>query len=251
VRTVSVETPEELAGLRRAGRAVAATVAALHAAVEPGITTAELDGIAARVFAEHGARSGPILTYGYPGSVCLSVDDEVVHGIPGPRVLRAGEVVTLDVAAEVDGYHADAATTVPVGRPDGETRRLIAAARAALDAGMRAAQPGAMLRDVGAAIERVTEARGFRVVRELTGHGIGRAMHEAPTVYNWPAPGATSRLTAGMVFTVEPMIVAGTPRISLDPDGWTFRTTDGGRSAHEEHTIVVADGGPVVLTAAG
>ena len=116
---------------------------------------------------------------------------------------------------------------------------------------MRAAQPGATLRDVGAAIERVTEARGFRVIRELTGHGIGRGMHEAPTVYNWPSPGATRRLTAGLVFTIEPMIVAGSPRISLDADGWTIRTTDGARSAHEEHTIVVADDGPVVLTAAG
>jgi methionyl aminopeptidase len=248
---MSVETPEQLDGLRHAGRVVAATISALRDAVEPGITTAELDGIAAGQFAAHGARSGPILTYHYPGSVCLSVDDEVVHGIPGPRVLRTGQMVTLDVAAEVDGYHADAATTVPVGTPDREGRRLIDAARAALHAGMRAAQPGATLRDVGAAIERVTETHGFRVVRELTGHGIGRRMHEAPTVYNWAAPGATRRLTAGLVFTVEPMIVAGSPRIALDRDGWTIRTADGARSAHEEHTIVVADDGPIVLTAPG
>jgi methionyl aminopeptidase len=247
---MSVETAEQLEGLRRAGRVVAATISALREAVEPGITTAELDGIAAAVFATHGARSGPILTYRYPGSVCLSVDDEVVHGIPGRRVLREGQVLTLDVAAELDGYHADAATTVPVGTPDREARRLLAAARAALHAGMRAARPGASLRDVGAAIERTTEARGFRIVRELTGHGIGRKMHEAPTVYNWPAPGATERLTTGLVFTVEPMIVAGSPRISLDRDGWTIRTADGSRSAHEEHTILVADEGPVVLTAA-
>jgi methionyl aminopeptidase len=165
--------------------------------------------------AAHGARSGPILTYRYPGSVCLSVDDEVVHGIPGDRALREGELLTLDVALELDGYHADAAT----------------------------------LRDVGAAVERVTEARGFHVVPELHGHGIGRAMHEDPAVYNWPAPDGDLVLREGLVFTIEPMIVAGNPADYLDRDGWTVRTRDRSRSAHEEHTVVVAPGGAQVLTA--
>jgi methionyl aminopeptidase len=247
---MSVDTPEQLEGLRRAGHVVAATIAALRAAVAPGVTTRELDELAAETFAGAGARSGPILTYRYPGSVCLSIDDEIVHGVPGPKRLREGQLISLDVAAELDGYHADAATTVAVGEPAPRAGRLLATARAALAAGMRAAQPGATLRDVGAAVERVTTARGFTVVRELTGHGIGRRMHERPTVYNWPAPAAGLKLREGMVFTIEPMIVAGDPAIAVDRDGWTVRTVDGALSAHEEHTIMVSEGGPVVLTAA-
>jgi methionyl aminopeptidase len=247
---MSVDTPEQLEGLRDAGRVVAATIAALRAAVAPGVSTGELDALAAETFAAAGARSGPILTYRYPGSVCLSIGDEVVHGVPGARRLRDGELITLDVAAELDGYHADAATTVAAGAPAPRAERLVAAARAALQAGIRAAQPGATLRDVGAAVERVTRTRGFAVVRELTGHGIGRKMHERPTVYNWAAPDAGLRLKEGMVFTIEPMIVAGDPAIGLDRDGWTVRTLDGALSAHEEHTIMVSEGGPVVLTEA-
>jgi methionyl aminopeptidase len=246
---MSVDTPEQLEGLKRAGRAVAATLLALRAAVAPGVTTGQLDELASDLFAAHGARSGPILTYGYPGSICVSVDDEVVHGIPGGRILRRGQLVTLDVAAEVDGYHADAAVTVPVGSVDPPARRLVMATRAALTAGMQAAQPGATLRHVGAAVEGTAQACGYRIIRELTGHGIGRAMHEEPTVFNWPAPHANARLTPGLVFTIEPMLTSGTSRILLDRDGWTVRTADRSLSAHEEHTIMVAEDGPVVLTA--
>jgi len=181
--------------------------------------------------------------------VCLSVEDEIVHRVPGPRRLRAGELITFDVAAELEGYHADAAITTGVGVIDPPRRRLIVAARAALRAGIDAAIPGALLRDVGSAIEHAVEARGFHVVPNLTGHGIGREMHEEPTVYNWGAPNATLRLTPGLVFTIEPMIVAGSPRIKLQRDGWTVKTIDGSLSAHEEHTIMVADGRAVVLTA--
>lgn len=228
---------------------MAETLRCLRRAVGPGVTTGELDRIAADTFARYGARSGPELTYGYPAAVCISVDDEVVHGIPGRRRLAAGQLVTLDVAAELGGYHADAALTVPVGRVALGTQRLVAAVGACLRGGMRAAQPGATLREVGAAVERIARGRGFSVVRELTGHGIGRAMHEDPTVYNWPSPDADLRLEAGMVFTVEPMIVAGSPRVFMDRDGWTVRTADRSLSAHEEHTIMVAPGGPLVLTA--
>jgi methionyl aminopeptidase len=247
---MSIDRPDQLAGLRRAGRLVAATLDTLTLAVAPGVTTATLDRIAADLFDRAGARSGPILTYGYPGSICVSVDDEVVHGVPGRRVLREGQLVTLDVAAELDGYHADAAVTVPVGSIDRPAHDLIAAAQAALAAGVRAAEPGNTLRDVGAAVEETTHAHGFRVFRELTGHGIGRRMHEDPTVCNWPDPEATTRLCAGMVFTIEPMIGAGGTRLRLEPDGWTIRTADRSRSAHAEHTIVVTDDGPLVLTAA-
>lgn len=248
---MSVDTPEQMKGLERAGRVVAATLRSLRRAVAPGVTTGELDELAGEIFAAHGARSGPILTYGYPASICVSVDDEVVHGIPGRRVLRRGQLVSIDVAAEFDGFHADAAVTVPVGSVDRSARRLVIATRAALSAGMRAAQPGATLREVGAAIEGVARARGYRIFRELTGHGIGLAMHEAPTVYNWPAPDATTRLAPGLVFTIEPMLTAGQTRLVLDRDGWTVRTADASPSAHAEHTIMVAKNGPVVITAAG
>jgi methionyl aminopeptidase len=247
---MSVDTPEQLEGLRRAGRVVAQTIEVVRAAVAPGVSTGELDQIAADHLAQQGARSGPILTYGYPGSICISVDDEVVHGIPGDRVLRPGELVKIDVAAELDGYHADAATTVAVGPVNWRKQRLMNATRAALSAGIEAAQPGATLTEVGAAIERATRARGFHVFRELTGHGIGRQMHEEPTVFNWPAPQASDRLTEGLVITIEPMLTAGRPELVLGRDGWTVRSVDRSPSCHEEHTIMVARGGPVVLTAA-
>jgi methionyl aminopeptidase len=247
---MSVESLEELLGLNRAGALVARTLSVLREIVCPGITTRMLDTVAAGVFAAHGARSGPILTYGYPGSICVSVDEEVVHGVPGTRVLRAGEVVSLDVAAELDGYHADAAITVPVGEVDDVRRRLMLAARSALAAGIDAAQPGRTLRDVGAAVERETRRHGFRVIRELTGHGIGRAMHEEPTVFNWASPAARTRLEPGLVFTIEPMITAGRTRVIVGGDHWTVRTADRAPSAHEEHTVMVAEGGPLVLTRA-
>ena len=247
---MSVDTPEQLEGLRRAGRVVAETIAAVRRAAVPGVTTAELDAVAQAVFEQRGARSGPILTYGYPGSICLSVDDEIVHGIPGSRVLREGQLLTIDVAAELDGFHADAATTIAIGEPSPDAERLLAAGRRALAAGIRAARPGATLRDVGAAIEASVESDGFQVARELTGHGIGRAMHEAPTVFNWPAPfeEASERLTEGLVFTIEPMITAGEPRFAASADGWTVRSLDGACSTHEEHTVMVRRGGPLVLT---
>jgi methionyl aminopeptidase len=248
---MSVDSPDQLRGLQRAGRVVAETLRVLRDAVAPGVTTGELDRLAAETFTRLGARSGPIITYHYPGFVCISVDDEVVHGVPGPRTLRPGELVTLDVAAEVAGYHADAAITVPVGRVDGRRRRLVAATRAALDAGIRAARPGVTLRDVGAAIEREARRRRFTVLRELTGHGIGLAMHEDPVVFNWPSPEATTRLTPGLVFTIEPMLTSGRAGLVLEHDGWTISTADGAPSAHQEHTIMVAASGPpVVLTAA-
>ena len=250
---MSVDTPEELEGLRRAGRVVAETIAAVRRAAVPGVTTAELDAIAEAVFERHGARSGPILTYGYPGSICLSLDDEIVHGIPGPRTLREGQLLTIDVAAELDGFHADAATTVAIGTTAPAASRLLASGRRALAAGIEAAQPGATLRDVGAAVEAATESDGFRVARELTGHGIGHAMHEPPTVFNWPAPfeEASLELTEGLVFTIEPMITAGRPRFAAASDGWTIRSLDGALSTHEEHTVMVRRGGALVLTDQG
>jgi methionyl aminopeptidase len=245
---MSVDTPEQLAALKRVGRLVAETIAHLRAAVAPGVSTAALDRMAADFLTARGARSGPRLTYDYPGWTCISVEEQVVHGVPSERKLEAGQVVTLDVAIELDGFHADAAVTVPVGAVDPGRTRLMTATRAALAAGIRAAAPGATLRDVGSAVERTARDRGYRVFRELTGHGIGRAMHEPPTVFNWPAPEASARLRAGQVFTIEPMLTAGHRRLAAEPDGWTITAVDGSPSAHEEHTIVVAQGGPVILT---
>ncbi|HET9073419.1 MAG TPA: type I methionyl aminopeptidase [Solirubrobacteraceae bacterium] len=242
----------DLAGLTRVGETIAACLEELRAAVAPGRTTAELDARAAAFLSVRGAQSGPILTYEYPGFTCISVNDEVVHGVPGSRVLRAGDLVTLDIAAELKGFHADAATTVGVGDVAPAAERLMAATRAALAAGIRAAVPGATLRDVGAAISRVSEARGYRVFRELTGHGIGREMHEDPTVYNFALDEAEADLVLepGMVFTIEPMLTAGADALVQGADGWTMRAADGALTAHEEHTIVVREGAALVLTAA-
>ncbi|MEH3054900.1 MAG: type I methionyl aminopeptidase [Patulibacter minatonensis] len=247
---MSVDTPEELAGLEAVGALVAAVIDALAAAAAPGVSTRELDGIAARMLREAGGRSGPIVTYRYPGVTCLSVDDEIIHAIPGNRRLAAGQLLTVDVALELNGFHADAARTIAVGgHTDPEGERLIVAARAALAAGIAAARPGARLRDIGAAVDRTTQSYGFRVVPELVGHGIGRAMHEPPSVPNWADPDADDVLTPGLVFTIEPMIVAGRPHLRAHRDGWTHSTVDGSRSAHEEHTIMVtADGPAIVLT---
>jgi methionyl aminopeptidase len=248
---VPIYRDQQLEGLRASGALIAESLTLLRDAVAPGVSTGDLDRIARAFFESHGARSGPILTYDYPGFICVSVNDQVVHGIPGDRVLRAGDLVTVDVATELDGFHTDAATTVAVGTTSPAAQRLTAATLAALKAGLRAAQPGATLRDIGAAVQRVSEARGFSVFRDLTGHGIGRSMHEDPTVYNFVSenPDADLLLEPGMVFTIEPMLSAGSAQLRTEPDGWTLVTADGSLSAHEEHTIVVAEGGPEILTA--
>jgi methionyl aminopeptidase len=248
---MSIETQRDLDALRRAGRVVAETIAEARRRIRPGMTTAELDGIGENVFARHGARSAPRDAYGFPGCLCLSVNDEAVHGIPGERVLRAGDLVKVDVTAELDGYVADACESIPVGAVDRQTERLRAAADAALRRGIATASAGTRLREVGAAVERLVEARGFSVLRDLQGHGVGRAIHEPPEVPSWGAPWATERLTEGLVMTIEPIISAGGRAVVEDPtDGWTVRTRDGARSAHAEHTIVITRGQPLVLTAA-
>jgi methionyl aminopeptidase len=247
---MSIDTPADLAGLKRAGAVVAATLRELRRHVRPGITTRELDDVAARVFARHGARSGPILTYDFPGAICISVNDEAVHGIPGPRRLRDGDVVKLDVTAELDGYYADACISVPVGKPRPATARMVTAAQVALRKGIDVARAGAPRNAIGAAVEREVERRGFTVLRELTGHGIGTSLHEAPTVFNFHDPADDEPLTEGLVITIEPMIAAGDTEVRQLDDGWTFVTDGGSRSAHTEHTLVVRrDAPPLVLTA--
>jgi methionyl aminopeptidase len=246
---MSVDSPEQLEGLRRACALAARVLAAVRDAVAPGISTAELDDLAAGIIRAAGGRSAPIVTYDFPGAICISVAEEVVHGIPGPRRLRAGDLVKLDVAVELDGYFGDTASTVAVPPVRAADERLIAAARAALARGMRAATAGATVSEVGATVERITEARGFSVLRALTGHGIGHRLHEWPTVPNFDDPERRDRLHEGLVLTVEPMITAGTRDVHGTGDGWTMVTANGAPAAHEEHTIVVTPGEPIVLTA--
>jgi methionyl aminopeptidase len=246
---VSIETPDELKGLKAAGRIVAQAIRAMRQQVRPGITTAELDEIGACVFARAGARSGPQLDYGFPGVTCISVNDEAVHGIPGPRRLRRGDLVKLDVTAELDGFYADACVSVPVTPAAPETLRLISVTRQALERALRTARTGTPINHIGRAVEHVVAARGYAVCAELMGHGIGRRIHEWPDIPNYDAPGASAPLTEGLVITIEPIISAGTGAVRPTRDGWTVKTADGARSAHFEHTIVVTGGQPVMLTA--
>jgi methionyl aminopeptidase len=247
---VSIESEQDLQGLKRAGAVVARALAAMKAAVRVGITTAELDDVAARVLREHGAVSAPRVHYDFPGSACISVNDEAVHGVPGRRRLQRGDLVTLDVTVELDGYFADAAVTVGVEPISVEARRLIACAERAFLRAARAARAGERLASVGGAVEAEVRRHGFTVLRELCGHGIGRAIHEEPSVCNYYDPYDDTRLGSGLVIALEPIISTGAQRTRACPDGWTLASADGGLTAHYEHTIVITERRPIVLTAA-
>jgi methionyl aminopeptidase len=246
---MSIQSEADLHGLRRAGLAVARVLAAMRAALRPGITTAELDGAAQAKLAELGARSAPRLFYRFPGATCISLNDEAVHGVPGDRPILAGDLVKLDVTAELDGYVADAAITVPMPPANAVGAKLAEAARRSLAAGLAQARAGVRIADVGKAIEGATQRHGFRVLRDLGGHGVGRAIHEEPWMPNF-ANHDHRRLPQGLVVAIEPIIAAGTREVVMDADGWTVRTRDGSLAAHWEHTIVIRRGRPLVLTAA-
>jgi len=248
---VSIESEEDLAGLRAAGRVVAEALAAMRAAVRPGVTTRELDEIGGNVFARHGARSAPQLAYDFPGVNCISVNDEAVHGVPSNRALVAGDLIKLDVTAELDGYMADAAVTVAVGAVTQDAVNLVAAAERALTRAISVARAGVRLNEIGRAIQSEVEEAGFCVLPQLGGHGIGRTIHEPPSVPNHYVASDETILTEGLVITIEP-IISATTRRSVGPgsDGWTISTADQGLSAHVEHTIVITRDAPVVLTAA-
>lgn len=233
--------------MRAAGKVVADAMEAMRRSVRPGVTTAELDAIAGRVFQQAGARSGPQLDYDFPGVTCISNNDEAVHGIPGKRKLNGGDLVKLDVTAELNGFYADACISVPVGKARKETMRLVGAAQAALADGMKAARAGAPLNAIGTAVDAT---HGASVCRELIGHGIGRRIHEPPDVPNFRVPDLIEPLTAGLVLTIEPIISAGTGWVRDAGDGWTMRTSDGATSAHVEHTMVITKGDPILLTVA-
>jgi methionyl aminopeptidase len=246
---VSISGPEELEALRAAGAVVRQVLEAMKKQVRPGVTTAELDAIGARVMEANGARSAPATVYGFPGSNCISLNEEAVHGVPGNRSLRDGDLLKLDVTVEKNGYMADAAETVAVGAITDEAQRLMVCARRAFEKAMLVARAGFRVSEIGRVIEREVRRNGFSVIRELGGHGIGRTIHEEPRIPNYADPDARHVLTEGLVIAVEPIIAAGSGRALLAKDGWTMKTADRRPAAHYEHTIVVTTGAPVLLTA--
>lgn len=245
---MTVDNDDDLQGLARAGSVVAEARQAMLAAVRPGITTGDLDAVARDVFKAHGARSAPKLAYRFPGETCISVNDEAAHGIPSPhRVLRSGDVVNVDVSAELEGYFSDTGASAAVGNVSSTATRLLDATKAAQKDAMFAAKAGASLRQVGRAVETRARATGFRVIKNLYGHGIGRSLHEAPSVPGYD-DGSRELLREGLVLAIEPFLSIGSDHVVDDADGWTLRTADGSLVAQFEHTIVVTRGEPLVLT---
>ena len=224
----------------------------MEQSVKPGMTTADLDRIAEDFIRSHpGAKPSFKGLYNFPASICSSINHEIVHGIPSKkRILNEGDVVSIDVGVQYEGYHTDSATTVAVGRVNEESQRLLSVTREALDAGVAAAKAGNHLGDIGAAIQLVVEEAGFSVVRDLVGHGIGTGFHEEPQVPNYGKPNRGIRLVPGLTIAIEPMVNVGKPGIRTMPDRWTVVTIDGKRSAHFEHTVAITEEGPRILTAA-
>lgn len=246
---MSIESDLDLAGMREAGRITTETLDALQSSVAVGITTADLDAIALEVLKKNGARSAPLLVYGFPGTVLISVNDEIVHGIPGQRRLREGDLVSLDVTIEKDGFIADAARSVIVGAGSKTARRLVDVAGSALRQALTVARAGVKVNAIGRAVQAEVQRHGFSVVRGLCGHGVGRTIHEPPTVPNIYDRSQRDVLTEGLVITIEPMITAGSSYPVQDADGWTLRTRDGSLAAHCEHTLVITAGEPLILAA--
>ena len=246
---ITLKSSHEIQLMRQAGKITAAARALAGAMVAPGVTTREIDRAVYRFIRSKGAEPSFLGYNGFPASVCISVNDEVIHGIPGKRVLKEGDIVSVDVGAFKDGYHGDCAGTYPCGRIDQEAQRLIDVTRQSFFEGLKYAREGYRLPDLSGAIQSYVEANGFSVVREYVGHGIGTKMHEAPEVPNYVEPKAgRPRLLRGMTIAVEPMVNAGRPGVVVMPDGWTVKTADGRLSAHYENTILITDGEPELLT---
>ncbi|HEX6060748.1 MAG TPA: type I methionyl aminopeptidase [Candidatus Limnocylindria bacterium] len=245
---VTLKTTEQIAKMREAGAIVAAMLAATRDAVKPGVTTAELDRIAAEVLARAGATSSFLGYFGYPATICTSVNEQIVHGIPSKRKLKEGDIVGIDAGAIVDGWHADAAITVPVGRISAEAQKLIDVTKEALVRGIAAATVGSRLGDIGAAVQGYAESQGFSVVRNYVGHGIGRAMHEDPQVPNYGTADLGRVIKEGLCIAIEPMVNVGGIATRVLDDNWTVVTEDGTLSAHFEHTLACLADGPVILT---
>jgi len=245
---VTLKSSRELKLMREAGRIVAAVLADMAEAAAPDVTTAELNDRAERLIRKMGAIPSFKGYHGYPAAICTSLNEQIVHGIPDGRRLKEGDIVSIDVGTIYKGYQGDAAVTLPVGRISPEARALLDVTQAALSVGIAQARAGLRTGDISSAIQRSVEDKGFSVVREYTGHGIGSAMHEDPQIPNFGRPGTGHALRAGMTFALEPMVNAGTWKTRVLGDGWTVVTEDGRLSAHFEHTVAVTEGEPEVLT---
>ena len=246
---MSIESANDITALMRIGRIVGLAIQAMRDALEPGMTTAELDAIGEKFLHDNGARSAPQLAYKFPGATCISVNDEVAHGIPGKRVIQPGDVVNIDVSAELDGYYADSGITVPVPPVTTETERLLECGRRALNAAIDAARAGSKMNAIGRAVETEAEKGGYNIIRDLAGHGVGRKIHEKPSVPNYFTHRAKDKLTEGLVITLEPFLTTGSGRIYTADDGWTLKTVDKKPFAQFEHTIIITNDKPILVTA--
>lgn len=245
---ILLKSPADIARMRAAGAVVADVHARLEELIMPGVTTGELDRAAHDLIVAAGGRPSFLGYHGYPSSICASVNDVVLHGIPGARELSDGDIVSIDLGVHLDGFHGDAAVTYAVGSISAEAKRLIEVTEACFRAGYERMRDGSRLGDVAAAVQQCAESEGFGVIREYTGHGIGRKMHEDPSVLNFGLPGTGTRLRSGMTLAFEPMICAGSPETRVLDDGWTVVMADGSLAAHYEHTVAITDGVPVLLT---
>ena len=246
---ITLKSPHEIELMRRAGKITAAARALAGEMVRPGVTTQEIDSAVEHFIRKQGAVPSFLHYNGYPASVCISVNDEVIHGIPGKRVLQEGDIVSVDVGAYIGGFHGDCAATFPCGHVSPEAQDLIDVTRQSFFEGIRFAKEGCRLQDISAAIQAYVESHGYSVVREYVGHGVGAQMHEPPEIPNYGHTGRGPRLLRGMTLAIEPMVNAGSPAIRVLPDGWTVKTLDGKWAGHYENTILITDGEPEILTA--
>jgi methionyl aminopeptidase len=246
---INLKTAHEIDLMARAGTLLASVLPPLREACVPGVKTIELDRIAERLIRDGGATPGFLGYHGYPRSICVSINDEAVHGIPGSRKVAAGDLVSLDLGLVLEGFWADVGITVGVGKITPEAQKLLKVTEEALYVGIAKALPGGWLGDISSAIQKHVEANGFSVIRQFVGHGIGRQMHEDPQVPNFGTPGTPPRLKTGMTLAIEPMVNAGSHEVYMKPDGWTICTVDGALSAYFEHTVAITDKGPMILTA--
>lgn len=245
---IILKSQREIERIRQAGKILAQTMEMLSQMIRPGIRTTELDREAERFIRSRGGRPSFKGYNGFPGALCISVNEELIHGIPGKRILQDGDIVSLDIGVEVEGYHADSAWTFPVGTISEEDQRLLDITRTALFKGLEQAKPENRLSDISHAIERCVTEAGFSIVREYVGHGVGQSLHEEPQIPNYGPPGRGPRLKPGMVLAIEPMVNAGTRHVRTLDDGWTVVTVDGKRCAHFEHTIAITESGHEILT---
>lgn len=246
---ITLKSSHEIDLMRRSGKITAAARALAGEMVKPGVTTQEINDAVERFIRKQGAVPSFLHYNGYPASVCISVNDEIIHGIPGKRVLREGDIVSVDVGAYIGGFHGDCAATFPCGRVSPEAQSLIDVTRQSFFEGIRFAREGHRLQDISAAVQAYVESHGYSVVREYVGHGVGARMHESPEIPNFGRPGHGPRLLRGMTLAVEPMVNAGAAAITQLSDGWTVKTADGKWAAHYENTILITDGAPEILTA--